>query len=116
MRHDELTCARTLCAHTRAFVRARVSSARVSFIRPGLDETGVVFRYFVLSTGASPRSAAETLQSGEHALDMGLQRSPLGYGVLTYGQNIGATALSCSRDGLYGLADLTCWPELIGRP
>ena len=24
--------------------------------------------------------------------------------------------LSCSRDGLYGLADLTCWPALIGRP
>ena len=23
-------------------------------------------------------------------------------------------ALSCSRDGLYGLADLTCWPTLIG--
>eukprot|EP00966_Prymnesium_polylepis_P032347 752457-Prymnesium_polylepis.2 len=42
MQHDELTCARTLCAHTRAFVCARVSSARVSFIRPGLDETGVL--------------------------------------------------------------------------
>ena len=49
--------------------------------------------YIFSSTGASPRSAAETLQSGEHALDMGLRRSPLGYGVLTYGQNIGATAL-----------------------
>ena len=51
------------------------------------------YAIFFSSTGASPRSAAETLQSGEHALDMGLRRSPLGYGVLTYGQNIGATAL-----------------------
>ena len=66
------------------------------------------------STGAFSALLARRSMSGEHAQAMGLRSWPLGCEVLIYGQNTDARARWWSRDGLYGLADLTCLATLIG--
>ena len=72
------------------------------------------------STRAFSALCCRALPSGEHAQDIWASGGPRSavINVLT-GSHMDKTpvqALSCSRDGLYGLADLTCWPALIGRP